>query len=138
MLASRTLFELDPALQAAVAQHACVRAVGLTEVGVRFALCDYATKRSNLEVTSYVRKQAGFFYNPKYKPLRALLEVFSSSWAVQLDDAVTQDRRDMLNSIVDNKNKIAHGESVSVSVGTIVPHVQNCEWLCAKVRDIVT
>lgn len=136
LITAKQLFELDPALQAAIAQHACVRAVGLTEIGIRSALCDHVGLRSSPEVVSYVRRQASLFYNPKYKPLRALLETFSSNWAAQLDDLVTTERRDMLNSIVENKNRIAHGDSVSVSVGTIEPHVQNCEWICAQIRVI--
>lgn len=106
-------------MQAHLARYLCVLVSGFIEVTVRTTYSLYVSRQSAPNVTRFVDGHLDFFQNPTVDRIYALADRFSVDWKVQLQAAVDQDVADAVNSIVANRNLIAHGESVGLTLGTI-------------------
>lgn len=132
-----SLYDLDGALSAAIVQNCCVRAVGATEGAIRLAIRTYCQRRSCAEVSSYVSRQLAGFYNPKASKIEELLGSFSGFWAEEFRVFAKGEIKDALDSLVENKNRIAHSEPSGIGVATLRPWVTSAIKACDFVDALV-
>lgn len=137
LLSHRDLFQVDASLAAAVVSAACVRTVGLTEVSIRSTVGVYCEKRGTRSISRYVTTQLKQFYNPNEKKIRELLGSFSAEWAEEFSVFATEEVKDALDSLVNNKNKIAHGDPTTLSIGTIRPWLGHAESTCRFIDELL-
>ncbi len=107
----------EPSLQALLSQHLCVLLSGFAEAFVEDVLRDYALTHGDWRLQRAASWVTDRFQNPKAGRLEELLATFDQEWGNDLKTFFGDDpaRRDALNSVVANKNKIAHGEDSNVS-----------------------
>lgn len=110
-----TNFSTDPELASHWAKYLCVLVYGFIEISIREILFDYANNRSAPQVANFVRSRIRGVWNWKMEKAFETIGVFDSVLRTDIENAVDQEHRDAFNSVVDNRNKITHGESVSVS-----------------------
>jgi len=66
-------------------------------------------------VGNYSESQLGKLQNIKTEKLLQLVGAFDPVWRAELENYMEGARRDALDSVVDLRNKIAHGESVGIT-----------------------
>lgn len=115
----------DPEVQSHWSRYLCVLVSGFLENSVEICLGKYSRRVTNDAVANFVSSKLRGFQNPKMGHIAELFGSFDPAWAAKLD-AETQGRlSDSVNSIVGNRHKIAHGESVSLSLGSLATYYQD-------------
>ncbi len=112
-------FAGEPELQAHWSRYLCVLVSGFLEVAVQTLFTEYAKSKATPVVSNYVDAQVSRFQNPKMDKILELTRAFSSEWAEELDKATSGELKDAIDSIAANRHKIAHGESVGISLSRI-------------------
>ena len=105
----------DSELQAHWSRYLCILLSGFIETSIRSILSEYAENRASPVVSNYVQRELRRFQNPSMQRILDLLGSFSQEWAVQLSAQTTDEKKDAINNIIGNRNRIAHGENVGIS-----------------------
>jgi len=116
---------LSLALAAAghLTQYICVRVAGLMEHAVRQIFFAYALSKVGASpLASFVSNSLERPGNLGPEPLCQLVGQFDSEWDSELRDYMEGERWDALGSVIRNRNKISHGDTVSLGF------VQMKEW----------
>lgn len=87
---------------------------GFLETSLQILYYQYAKDKAAPFVANYVDAQLGRFQNPNMDRILALTRSFSPDWATGLRAATEGEIKDSIDSIVANRHKIAHGESVGI------------------------
>jgi hypothetical protein len=106
---------IDLQMQSHLAKYLCVLVSAFLEKSVRAILHDYAKARSAPAVWKYVEDQLQSFYNPKTNRVLELVGRFSPTWKTALEATIEEEVRDALDTIVENKNRIAHGRDSQIT-----------------------
>lgn len=114
--------DLSTALTAHLTQYLCVRVTGFIERAARQIYSEHARLRSGPTVASFVSKRLERRYNFNAERLCQLAGEFDPSWGEDLRSFLGEDRKLAIESIMTNRHRIAHGESVSLGF------VQLREW----------
>jgi hypothetical protein len=116
---------LDPELKSHWCRYLCVLVCGFLENSVEICLYEYARRRCDELTTNFVSAKLQGFQNPRMGPILELLGSFNPEWKNSLEKATEGQLSDSVNSIVGNRNKIAHGESVSLSLNSLTDYYKN-------------
>ena len=81
-------------------------------------MSDYA-RRTAVTTSNYVAIQLERFRNPKMEYISQLIGAFDQNWEPTFRQLVLGAPADSVDSIVNNRNRIAHGENVGISYVTI-------------------
>lgn len=106
----------DPETLSHWARYLCVLVSGFLESSIRTLYGQYARTKAAPNVANYVEGQLKYFQNPKMERILELARLFSPQWEAELRTASEGEAKDAVDSIVANKNSIAHGESVGITV----------------------
>jgi RiboL-PSP-HEPN len=105
----------DLQTQADLAKYLCVLTSGLLEQAARQLYGEHTRQSASPRVLRYVERRLEFFQNPNAQKLIALAGDFDPAWGAELEGFLVDERRDHVNSVVANKNQIAHGENVGIT-----------------------
>jgi HEPN superfamily RiboL-PSP-like protein len=105
----------DLQTQADLAKYLCVLTSGLLEQAARHLYGEHTSRSASPRVVRYVERRLEFFQNPKAPKLVALASDFDAAWGDELETFLVDERRDHVDSVVANKNQIAHGENVGIT-----------------------
>ena len=102
-------------LQSHLVKFACVLVCGYIEVALRDILQEYTlANASSGEVRRYVDKQLERSPNPSMGAILGLMRAFSEDWANNLSNETRGKLQRHVDSLVANRNQIAHGKNESV------------------------
>lgn len=105
----------DLELQAHWARYLCVLVSGFIEVAVKEILDDYATRRASPEISNYVSRKLRRETNLNMEKIKDLLSQFNGDWSEELERQTQGELKGAIDSIVANRNQIAHGKDTGVS-----------------------
>lgn len=111
----KALTSQDNEVQSDFARYLCVLVSGFVETAVSELAAQYCTSRSGPQVSNYARSQLAKLQNVKTERLLQFVGAFDATWRTELESFMDGARKDALDSVVDLRNKIAHGESVGVT-----------------------
>jgi hypothetical protein len=123
----------DAEVQSHWSRYLCVLVRGFLENSVRITYVEYARKRADTAVADFVENRLRQFQNPKMGTILELAGGFSQEWRQQLERDTTGRLGESVNSIVGNRHKIAHGESVGLTLHTLIQYYGDA----LKVVDLV-
>lgn len=103
-------------LVAEMAKYLCVLTSGYLEIAVFEILTTYAARCSNGQVSRFVARKLSRLPNMKMAAIKGLLEDFSEDWARDLLEYCDGEIADSVNSIVNQRQNIAHGRQSDVSL----------------------
>ena len=78
------------------------------------------------------------FRNPDRTNLQSFLKKFNPEWAKELNSTIEEINWESLNSIVANKNNIAHGELCLITFEDINQYYYNSKKIIIEIDRIVT
>jgi hypothetical protein len=89
------------------------------------------------EVRDFMNVQIRYsFRNPDMSNLKKLLKSFSKTWSDKID-LIDRKKTDALDSIVNNKNKIAHGGNSNITYNDIKDFYVNSKGIIEEVCKIL-
>ena len=106
-------------------RYLCVLVCGFLENSVELCLSEYSKRVTNVVVSNFVSAKLRSFQNPKMGAILDLFGSFNPDWKTQLEAATQGQLSDSVNSIVGNRHKIAHGQSVSLSMSSLVAYYKD-------------
>ncbi len=115
----------DVEMQSHWSRYLCVLVSGFLENSIELCLSEYSKRHSDIAVSNFVNAELRDFQNPKMGKILDLLGSFSQQWRTQIEQATQGQLSDSVNSIVGNRNKIAHGESVSLSMSGLTAYYKD-------------
>jgi len=123
----------DTEIQSHWARYLCVLISGFIENSVEICLSEYSRRYANDVVANFVSCKLRGFQNPKIGPIIELFGSFNPTWKSDLESATDGKLGDSINSIVGNRHSIAHGQSVSLSLGSLAAYYKDA----LKVVDLL-
>jgi len=120
-------FSDDLELQSHWAAYLCVLVSGYIETSVQEIYSDYSIRKSDVNVARFVQKNLKFFNNPKMDKILNLTRKFNIEWEKQLQASTEGELKDSIDTIVANRNRIAHGENVGITYVRIKTYYINAK-----------
>lgn len=116
------LFKIASQLQedeakAALSRHLCVLTSGFLELSVRETLRDFVSTRAAPVVYNYIASDLKYLTNLKITRITETLNKFNPDWGKLFEDSLSDEQRDAVDAVVANRNLIAHGQDVGMSLG---------------------
>lgn len=127
----------DDEIQAHFSKYLCVKASGLLENYIKSQIGDYADSTSPQAVAKYIKKNFKNFTNIDYKKLCNFLESFDEQWKTDLESTLEEEIISSLNTIIANRNNIAHGNNDSITMRSIETHYENLKLIISILDDII-
>ena len=115
----------DGEIDSYLAKYLCILCSGFLEESVRTIYGNYAESKSHRNVTEYVKKRLKFFQNADYDSIIQLTYAFSNEWGKSLDVFATDEMKTSINSIVNNKNLLAHGSNSGITYDALKKYFEN-------------
>jgi hypothetical protein len=117
----------DPEMQSHWAKYLCVRVSGFLEVAVSTIYKKYAKNKASPFVVNYVERQLSSFQNPKMEKILNITRSFNPKWAedIELELSKNTEIKDSIDSIVEVRNKIAHGENIGITYSKMKGYYKN-------------
>ena len=138
-LISRTSLATDDIeLQGHWGRYLCVRAAGFVENGLQTIYSEYAVNSSSRPVARYVNRRLETVFNPNAQRFIDVAGSFNVTWREQLEEYLHRDdgsRKEALDSIMNNRNQIAHGKSVGITVHRVREYIERCVEVLEFVED---
>lgn len=125
----------DPELQSQLARFLCVLASGLIEQGVKALLEEYVRARSAPRIYRYAAHQISRLQNAKFEDILQLIGRFDPAWRSHLEDNMSEQTKSAIDSIVNNRNQIAHGRQVNISLGTFSEYYSQLKNFMVYLED---
>jgi hypothetical protein len=114
-------------MQSHWAKYLCVRVSGFLEVAVSTIYKKYAKNKASPFVVNYVERQLSSFQNPKMEKILNITRSFNPKWAedIELELSKNTEIKDSIDSIVEVRNKIAHGENIGITYSKMKGYYKN-------------
>lgn len=107
----------DISLQGHWARYLCVMVAGLVENGLKEIISEYLNSKTHKPIANYATSYLTKFQNPKSEKILELVGLFKSEWRKELEIFLSNEgRKDAIDSIMNNRNQIAHGKDVGITV----------------------
>lgn len=109
----------DTITQSFIARYLTVYITGVYEQSIEEILSEYASLTGQLEIENFVSNQLDKnFRNPDMSNIIGIVKQFSTAWSENLK-LLPQKNKDAIDSIVNNKNLIAHGRPSLITIADI-------------------
>lgn len=118
-------FDDDEELKSHLVKYLCVLSNGHIENSIRYIYNQYAEKRSNENIANYINSNLRYFQNAKTEKILTLISTFSKDWRDEMDKFITDEMKDSIDGIVENKNSIAHGRNVGITYSRLIKYWDN-------------
>ena len=122
-------------------RYLCVLTAGFLENALQEVYGDFARTTASPQVARFATASLQRMTNPKASRFVDTAKSFDRAWADDLKeflDAEGSRRRNAIDSIMNNRNRIAHGEGVQVSVVRVREYLPGCvevvEFIEAQLR----
>lgn len=101
------------------ARYLSVLLSGFIEVAVTELAAEYCRNRSVPEVARYAGRQLQRPQNLNSQRLMELVEAFDKGWRDELEQFLEGERKEAIDAVVNLRNRVAHGDSVTVTYRTV-------------------
>ena len=110
-------------------RYLCVLAAGFLENSIYEVYGEFVRRASSPAVAQFAESRLERINNPNARRFVETAGSFKREWAEGLESFLNEDderRRNAINSIMDNRNKIAHGGRVQISVARVREYLSGC------------
>jgi hypothetical protein len=131
-------YAAEAAVQAAFAQYLCVRVSGLVDACVGDILGGHLAHPANRPTARrFAEIRLGKITNLNSQRLCRLLGEFDQQWQAKAEAFLDVERRDALDSLVANRNAIAHGRPTTVTFSRVSEFHKRAVEIIDFVRALV-
>lgn len=101
--------------KAHLSRYLCVRTSGYLENVARILIANFCDGSSPQPIRNYINKRTKYITNLDFKRLKNLLSEFNSDWSQEFENKVSEKQRSSMNSVISNRNNIAHGNPDTIT-----------------------
>ena len=119
-------------------RYLCVLTAGFLESALREVYGEFVRSSASPQVARFAASRLDRIYNPKAARFVETARSFDPACAEVLEAFLDEDggrRRNAIDSIMNNRNQIAHGGSVQISVGRIREYLPGCIQVVEFIED---
>jgi hypothetical protein len=117
----------DLELQGHWGKYLCILVAGFMENAVAEVYTDFVRCASSKPVQDFSSAVLRRIRNPKAKAFVETARAFNPLWAAELEHYLgSDDRAEALDSIMNNRNLIAHGRSSGITITQVSNHLRRC------------
>jgi hypothetical protein len=120
-------------IQSQLVRYGCL----LTCAAIEQALIDvgvsYANRYGDERLSTFVSESLRTGRNPSPGYIKEVLSKFDPRWGEHIATIIETLGEDKIKSVVSNRNRIAHGESVSMGVASLLQWVPAARQLCLEI-----
>jgi len=127
----------DDEVKAHLSKYFCVRISGYVENTVKILLNSYVERSSPKSVSAFVQHELKNLTNLTDDKLKKILKCFNDDWESSIDIDLTEQQRSSLNSVISNRNNIAHGQPDSISFKLIGQYYADLKDITKKLQEII-
>jgi hypothetical protein len=104
-------------------KYLCVLTSGFLETSLLAIYAEYARAKASPRFANFVERQLTGSTNYTMEKVERLVASFDQGWSDELTGHADYDRlKASVNSVVNNRNRIAHGQSTSLSFGQLTDY----------------
>lgn len=131
--------KLEEELQSHVAKYLTVLISGMYEDIIRNIVKEYIQKEVNaLQIKNFMNNTIdNSFRNPAHQNLKGFFNRFDKDWMKKLDEKLEKKDIDALDSIVAQKNLIAHGENSCITLGDIKKYYEYSKNIIIEIDSLI-
>lgn len=116
--------------QSDLGRYLCVLLYGFLEASIEDIFTAYARQRSSPQISRFVGARLRRLPNLNSRALLQIAEEFDPGAKDRVESFLDTERRDAIDTIYNNRNKIAHGDWVTITYGRV-------KGFRSKVVDVV-
>ena len=122
-------------LQSDFACYLCILVAGFVETTISELAIAHCRNRSRPTVTRYIEHDLRRLGVPNAERLLQFVGRFDPNWREELKEFIAGERKDALDSVVANRNEIAHGRSVGITYSRVQDYYINVCQIVDFLRD---
>ena len=126
----------DPELQSDFARYLCILVSGFLENAVAELLIEHARRHGGPSVLRFVDSEARRVTNINSQKLKSHLAKFDSDWLKNLDGFLVDERKAAVDSIVALRNRIAHGQSVGITLVRVKEYYSQVQLVVERLASL--
>lgn len=128
----------DEELLAQWARYLSVLLSGYLEVSLNEICTTHVQRRSDPTVQNFVESDLrNSLRNPNVEKIKRVMFRFDPEYGERFVSELQESVREDINSIVNTKNRIAHGDDTGVTMGTIRKWFESCQMAVAAAESIM-
>jgi hypothetical protein len=127
----------DDEIKSHYARYLCVLTSGYLEECMKIIIRNYVACRSPRTILNHINSSTNNLTNLKTEKIGNYLYSFNSDWKDKFENALTDEEKDSIDSVVANRHLIAHGQNVGVSYVRVKEWYKNVKCVVEKVSRIV-
>ncbi len=121
---------IDEEIKSGFVAYLCVRSYVYVEFAVQTILKEYVSAVTHdVPIGNFVKEQLRINRALRRSELLSLIGKFSEEWRKNLRDTTQGKLGDSLDSIVNNRNKIAHGDDVYISLSNLQSYFSDAQHI---------
>lgn len=124
-------------IKAHLTRYLCVRTSGYLENVTRILIVHFCDGTSPKPINNYIAKRTKYITNLDFKRLKGLLSEFDINWSKEFEEKITDRQRSSINSVVSNRNNIAHGNQDSLTYRDMVNYYNDVKEVSKILIDII-
>ncbi|MGD2086648.1 MAG: MAE_28990/MAE_18760 family HEPN-like nuclease [Candidatus Aminicenantes bacterium] len=127
----------DEELLSHYAKYLCILTSGLIENSLKIILNDYSSKASAPNIANYLNNQFKNITNLKDSKIQSILGCFSQEWKEEYLSKISSEQKDALDSLVTNRNQIAHGHNVGITYVRVKEYYKQIKDVIYLLKEII-
>jgi len=113
------IYDSDIEMLSEWAKYLCVLTSAYLEQCIRAIFADYVSKKAHPSISKFAQHHIKNFQNPKMEKIYQLVGCFDTAWLENLKINTEGELKDSIDSIVANRNNIAHGRDVGLTFANL-------------------
>lgn len=127
----------DDEIKAHMSKYFCIRVSGFLENVIKILIANYLEGTSPKAISTYVQNTMKSVTNLSEDKLKKLLKKFDDDWEYNFCQKITEQQIESLNSIISNRNSIAHGQQDNISYKLIGQYYNDVKQVVLILKEIV-
>jgi len=133
---SKTDFDLE--IMSDMSKYTCIQVSGYFDKSIIYLLLKYSEKHANKELQKFVYEKLKRFSNASSVKIESLLNSYSKCWGKSIvSHPRYNELKGSINSLVRERNLIAHGEDSTISLARVKQYYQHAEVLLDYISSII-
>ncbi len=124
-LFSKVIYISEIELQSQWAIYLCILVSGFIELSIQNILKDYARTKSSDKIQKFVESKLNRQSNLNMKKIIELVSSFDPDWASDLKSKTDGELKETVDSVIANKNLVAHGKSANLTLSEMETYYKN-------------
>jgi len=117
------------------ARYLCIVTSGYLAVATTEIYGAHATSCAHPRVARFVQRHLTTMLNPNMSKIIDIATRFDKEWGRELEAKTAGEIKDSIDSLVANRNQIAHGRSVALTLAQMKQYYLNAEKLISLMRS---